>query len=85
MASTETAQRLETAALLELYRRMLRIRGFESRASALYRDGEIPGFVHLSIGQEAAAAGACWPLRETDVITSNHRGHGHVLEGKARW
>jgi 2-oxoisovalerate dehydrogenase E1 component len=79
VASTQTAQRLETAALLELYRRMLRIRGFESRASALYRDGEIPGFVHLSIGQEAAAAGACWPLRETDVITSNHRGHGHVL------
>jgi 2-oxoisovalerate dehydrogenase E1 component len=72
-------ERLETSALLELYRRMLRIRGFESRASVLYRDGEIPGFVHLSIGQEAAAAGACWPLRESDVITSNHRGHGHVL------
>jgi len=58
---------------------MLLIRGFEERVAALYRDGEIPGFVHLSIGQEAAAVGACWPLRLTDVITSTHRGHGHCL------
>ena len=59
--------------LLTLYRDMLLIRGFEQRVSALYRDGEVPGFVHLSIGQEAAAVGACWPLRPTDVITSTHR------------
>ena len=58
---------------------MLLIRGFEERVAALYRDGEVPGFVHLSIGQEAAAVGACWPLRATDVITSTHRGHGHCL------
>jgi len=58
---------------------MLLIRGFEERVSALYRDGEVPGFVHLSIGQEASAVGACWPLRSTDVITSTHRGHGHCL------
>ena len=62
-----------------MHRRMLLIRGFEQRVSALYRDGEVPGFVHLSIGQEAAAVGACWPLRPTDVITSTHRGHGHCL------
>src|SRR5438128_259643 len=67
------------AELLEMHRRMLVIRGFEERVSALYRDGEVPGFVHLSIGQEAAAVGACWPLRPTDVITSTHRGHGHCL------
>jgi 2-oxoisovalerate dehydrogenase E1 component len=65
--------------LLEMHRRMLVIRGFEERVSALYRDGEIPGFVHLSIGQEASAVGACWPLRPADVITSTHRGHGHCL------
>jgi 2-oxoisovalerate dehydrogenase E1 component len=65
--------------LLEMHRRMLLIRGFEQRVAALYRDGEIPGFVHLSIGQEAAAVGACWPLRPADVITSTHRGHGHCL------
>lgn len=58
---------------------MLLIRGFEQRVAALYRDGEVPGFVHLSIGQEAAAVGACWPLRPTDAITSTHRGHGHCL------
>ena len=58
---------------------MLVIRGFEQRVSALYRDGEVPGFVHLSIGQEASAVGACWPLRQVDVITSTHRGHGHCL------
>ncbi|HEY7137635.1 MAG TPA: dehydrogenase E1 component subunit alpha/beta [Acidimicrobiia bacterium] len=58
---------------------MLLIRGFEQRVAALYRDGEVPGFVHLSIGQEAAAVGACRPLRADDVITSTHRGHGHCL------
>ena len=67
------------ADLLEMHRRMLVIRGFEERVSALYRDGEVPGFVHLSIGQEASAVGACWPLGPTDVITSTHRGHGHCL------
>jgi 2-oxoisovalerate dehydrogenase E1 component len=62
-----------------MHRRMLIIRGFEQRVSTLYRDGEVPGFVHLSIGQEATAVGACWPLRATDPITSTHRGHGHCL------
>lgn len=64
---------------IELYRRMARIRRFEERTSELYRDGEIPGFVHVSIGQEATAVGACWSLRRTDGIVSNHRGHGHCL------
>ena len=67
------------ADLLEMHRRMLVIRGFEERVSVLYRDGLVPGFVHLSIGQEASAVGACWPLRRSDVITSTHRGHGHCL------
>ncbi len=62
-----------------MHRRMLLIRGFEQRVAALYRDGEVPGFVHLSIGQEATAVGACWPLRQRDPITSTHRGHGHCL------
>ena len=65
--------------LIEMQRRMLLIRGFEERVSRLYRDSEVPGFVHLSIGQEASAVGACWPLRPADVITSTHRGHGHCL------
>jgi len=65
--------------LLEMYRPMRRIRRFEERASELYKATEIPGFLHLSIGQEASAVGACWPLTERDGITSTHRGHGHVL------
>jgi 2-oxoisovalerate dehydrogenase E1 component len=65
--------------LLELYRRMLVVRGFEQRVSVLYRSKAVPGFVHLSVGQEASAVGACWPLGPDDVITSTHRGHGHCL------
>ena len=65
--------------LVEMHRRMLLIRGFEQRVANLYRSSEIPGFVHLSIGQEATAVGACWPLALDDVITSTHRGHGHCL------
>src|SRR5690349_10639704 len=67
------------ADLLELHRRMLAIRGFEQRVATLYRAGAVPGFVHLSVGQEATAVGACWPLGPDDVITSTHRGHGHCL------
>jgi 2-oxoisovalerate dehydrogenase E1 component len=70
---------LPTESLLEAYGRMTLIRLFEERVSELYRNSEVPGFVHLSIGQEATAVGACWPLAVTDVITSNHRGHGHCL------
>jgi 2-oxoisovalerate dehydrogenase E1 component len=70
---------LPTDDLLAAYQRMALIREFEERVSGLYRNGEVPGFVHLSIGQEASAVGACWPLTVADVITSNHRGHGHCL------
>ena len=66
-------------ALSELYRRMRLIRQFEDRAARLYRTNEIPGFLHLSIGQEASAVGACWPLDDRDVVTSTHRGHGHCI------
>jgi 2-oxoisovalerate dehydrogenase E1 component len=76
--ATESPE-LPTESLLEAYERMTLIRLFEERVSELYRNGEVPGFVHLSIGQEASAVGACWPLAVTDVITSNHRGHGHCL------
>jgi 2-oxoisovalerate dehydrogenase E1 component len=74
MASTP-----QLADRLERYRRMVLIRRFEERVAELYRDGEIPGFVHLSVGQEATAVGATWPLRPDDYVTSTHRGHGHVL------
>ncbi|MEO8696582.1 MAG: dehydrogenase E1 component subunit alpha/beta [Acidimicrobiales bacterium] len=58
---------------------MLLVRRFEEGAAQLYRDGDVPGFVHVSLGQEATAVGACWPLRLSDGIVSTHRGHGHCL------
>ena len=63
----------------ELYAVMALIRAFETRVAELYRDGEIPGFVHTSLGQEAVAAGVGAALREEDYLATTHRGHGHVL------
>jgi TPP-dependent pyruvate/acetoin dehydrogenase alpha subunit len=65
--------------LLALYATMLRIRAFEEAAEAAQLAGEVRGAVHLSIGQEAVAAGVCANLAPTDLITSNHRGHGHTI------
>ncbi|MGY1914141.1 alpha-ketoacid dehydrogenase subunit alpha/beta [Blastococcus sp. SYSU DS0973] len=65
--------------LLGQFRVMSRIRAFEQSAAKLYKAGEIPGFVHLSVGQEASAVGACAALRPTDGVVSNHRGHGHCI------
>lgn len=80
MTSTQASDTgTDVAALTEMYRRMRLIRQFEDRASRLYRTNEIPGFLHLSIGQEASAVGACWPLDDRDVVTSTHRGHGHCI------
>jgi len=58
---------------------MLLIRYFEQQVEERYRDGEIPGFVHLAIGQEAVAVGACAALAPGDVITSTHRSHAQTL------
>lgn len=64
---------------LDLYRTMARIRQFEEKAESLFMKGKLPGFVHLSIGQEAIAAGVCSQLGRSDYITSTHRGHGHAI------
>jgi TPP-dependent pyruvate/acetoin dehydrogenase alpha subunit len=63
----------------ETYRRMLRIRRFEEAGTELYKQGEIPGAYHASIGQEAAIVGACMALRNDDYITGTHRSHGHPI------
>ena len=70
--------------LVEHYRRMVRIRAFEETALAAHKAGEIPGPLHVSIGQEAVAVGVCANLGVEDRITSNHRGHGHALAKGAR-
>ncbi|MGA1835394.1 dehydrogenase E1 component subunit alpha/beta [Herbiconiux sp. 11R-BC] len=69
----------DAAVMEQLYAKVCEVRTFELLTSDLYRDGDIPGFVHVSLGQEGAAVGACHPLRVSDMITSNHRGHGHCL------
>jgi len=65
--------------LTDLFRTMVRIRTFEETALEAHKAGEIPGPLHVSIGQEAVASGICTNLRRDDRLTSNHRGHGHVL------
>ncbi len=65
--------------LLRFYRKMKLVREFELRAIEERRSGLIPGFIHSCVGQEATAVGACEALTVDDVITSTHRGHGHLL------
>ena len=65
--------------LLHLYRTMLTIRLFEQRVAREFRTGEIPGFVHMYVGEEAVAAGVCANLEDDDYVTSTHRGHGHCI------
>src|SRR5260221_14757908 len=63
----------------EMYGALWRIRLFEGQVQRLAAAGEIPGFPHLSTGQEAVAVGICAQLARDDVLFTRHRGHGHVL------
>jgi pyruvate dehydrogenase E1 component alpha subunit len=65
--------------MLDLYKKMVFIRRVEEKLKEEFLQGNIPGFLHVSIGQEAVAAGICSNLRNDDYILSTHRGHGHVL------
>ena len=65
--------------LLNFYRTMNRMRSFEERAAECFTKGMLAGNIHLSIGQEAAEAGAFAAIQEQDFFTSTHRGHGHVI------
>ncbi len=64
---------------LRLYEKMFLLRHFEQQAGALYKKGEMPGFIHLYVGEEATAVGICAHLNHQDWITSTHRGHGQAL------
>jgi len=80
-ASVERAQAppLSGDQLLEMYRQMWRIRFFEQAVVDLYKQGLVRGSAHPYSGMEAVAVGACAAIRDTDLITSTHRGHGHGL------
>ncbi len=63
----------------KLYETMSTIRKFEESVKHDFLAGEIPGFTHVYIGEEAIATGVCAALRDTDLIASTHRGHGHCV------
>ena len=65
--------------IIALLRRMWLIRAFEEKASALYAERQIVGLLHLGIGQEAVAVGACSLLRTDDFVYGGHRSHGHAI------
>ena len=58
---------------------MLLIRRFEEKVEEQFRAGELPGFLHVAIGQEAVAVGVASAMAEGDVFASTHRAHGHAL------
>ncbi|KRP98759.1 ABC transporter substrate-binding protein [Bradyrhizobium yuanmingense] len=68
-----------TAGLVRLHETMCLIREVESTLAKVFADGEVPGFIHLSVGQEAVAAGVVCHLQSGDTLATTHRGHGHVL------
>ena len=74
-----SSSNLDAASLISLYRRMRLIRRFEERTAELIDAGEIRAHAHLYIGEEAVAVGVSAALETSDVTTSTHRGHGHIL------
>jgi TPP-dependent pyruvate/acetoin dehydrogenase alpha subunit len=79
MAKVEQKGALSDSDLRDFFREMLLIRRFEEKVEERFRAGELPGFLHVAIGEEAVAVGVCRALEEGDVIASTHRAHGHTL------
>jgi pyruvate dehydrogenase E1 component alpha subunit len=77
--SARPLEELDAPILLDALKKMYLIRYFEEKAEELYALGKIHGTMHLSIGQEASAVGACMALEAQDTILSTHRGHGHCI------
>jgi pyruvate dehydrogenase E1 component alpha subunit len=72
-------RRVSEEVLRGFFREMLLIRRFEEKVEERFRAGELPGFLHVAIGQEAVATGVCAALERDDVIASTHRAHGHAI------
>lgn len=68
-----------TDKLLWMYRKMMEIRVFEEKAIELFTSGQLPGFLHSQLGQEAVPVGTCANLTDDDCIISTHRGHGDII------
>jgi acetoin:2,6-dichlorophenolindophenol oxidoreductase subunit alpha len=72
-------RRVSEEVLKGFFREMLLIRRFEEKVEERFRAGELPGFLHVAIGQEAVATGVCAALERDDVIASTHRAHAHAI------
>lgn len=84
-APVRTDPAVDREVVLDLHRRMVRIRLFETEAGKLMEAGAMPGFLHLYVGEEAVAAGVMSTLDDNDQITSTHRGHGHAVAKGAQF
>ena len=72
-------KKLKKQDYLDIYKYMLRIRRFEERAAQLYGMGEIGGFCHLYIGQEAVVVGVLMTIDKNDSVVTTYRDHGHMI------
>jgi len=79
VAKVERESELSGETLRDFFREMLLIRRFEEKVEERFRAGELPGFLHVAIGQEAVAVGVCRAMEDGDVFGSTHRAHGHTL------
>jgi pyruvate dehydrogenase E1 component alpha subunit len=79
LAKVEQKGTLSKSDLRDFFREMLLIRRFEEKVEDRFRAGELAGFLHVAIGQEAVAVGVCRALEDGDIVMSTHRAHGHSL------
>src|SRR5499427_9313596 len=79
MARVAKREELSQEQLTEFLHDMLLIRRFEEKVEERFRAGELPGFLHVAIGQEAVCVGVCRAMEDDDVFASTHRAHGHTL------
>ena len=79
MAKAVDKAQLSQEQLTEFLHDMLLIRRFEEKVEERFRAGELPGFLHVAIGQEAVCVGVCRAMEDHDVFASTHRAHGHTL------
>ena len=70
---------MDESTLLKMFSLMVKIRRVEERLLTLFAQGKIPGFIHVGIGQEAVPVGVCSCLRQDDIVSNTHRGHGQAL------
>ena len=79
MSKVEKRRAVSEERLGDFLREMLLIRRFEEKVEERFRAGELPGFLHVAIGQEAAEVGVCAAMEDGDIFASTHRAHGHTL------